>query len=177
MKNIDPETGAEVLDFGKLAAAAADIDGAATSADQIPGTEAAAPIAPVVIDYTAEAKDLTDFCAGMFLPLYPRLATVWTDEKRAILNQRLGAVLAKHGLSLERLLGQWGPELMLAVCVAPAILPTIQAIKADNAEARAQAQQQSQPQAPAQAAAVAAVATPPGKPAAPPDKAKLHEKA
>jgi hypothetical protein len=167
---------AEALNLDQLAAAAGDIDAAASSAEGI-APDGKAPPPPAAIDYTAEAVELTEFLATMFLPLYPRLAGVWTAERRAVVAPRLGAVLAKHGLSLERMLGTWGAEIMLCAAVAPLVLPTIQAVKQDNAEFRAKARQGNQATQTPGAATVAPTPPPPGVPAAPPDPNRFHEQA
>lgn len=162
-----------------LASAAAALDRTAAELDEpLPGAPAAAP---VVIDWQAEAHDLVDFTTGMFFPLYPRLATVWTAERCGTLERRLAAVLKKYNLDMGTLLGKWGPELMLAAAIAPAVLPTYRAIHEDLDELRAKAREQARA-APAPAGAPQSAPPPdlaklsPGPPA-PPDQDQLHKAA
>lgn len=168
-----------VLDQGKglegeLGAAARAIDAEAAElehAGPVPG--APAPAAQAV-NWQAESHDLVDFATGMFFPLYPRLAGVWTPERCATLEHRLAAVLEKYKLDMGTLLGKWGPEIMLAAAIAPAVLPTVKAIREDNAERRAKAKEKVRAAPPPDTPA----APPPpasDRPAAPPDPLKLHE--
>ena len=157
--------------FADMGAAAAGIDADAARLEQ-PGGPAAAPAAPagpVVVDWNAESRDLVEFAAELFFPLWPRLATVWTEEA-LIVDGRLAAVLKKRGLNMERILGQWGAEIMLAAAIVPAVVPTVQAIKADNADHRAAEKTGA---APVKAATPAAAAAAPE--AGPTDNNELHQ--
>lgn len=163
-----------------LLAAAAAIDGAAAGLDQAaPGADpAAAPAGPVVVDWHAEAKDLIDFAAELTFPIWPRLAQVWEPKKLEQLTTRLSRVMQKWDLTSERL-GKWAPEIMLAVTLVPAVIPTVQAIRQDNAEARAKAEEQGRAAPPAGQVAAPPpkqAPRPPGETPPPaPDALKLHE--
>ena len=109
-----------------LAAAAAD---AAASNPETPAAPDAPPAAAA--DPAAESKTLIEFAYGLFSPVYPSLAKVYTPETRANLAAAAAPVLAKYGFSM----GKLGPEVMLALAIVPLIAPTIQAIRADRAAA------------------------------------------
>lgn len=179
---------ADQLLVGELAGAAAAIDQAATSAERTDVQPDGAPAAAaVVIDWRAEAHDLVDFTTGMLFPLYPRLETVWTPTRCATLEGRLAAVLQKHNLDMGKLLGKWGPEIMLVATIAPAVMPTVRAVKDDLAELREKAREQARAAPPAGQAAPPpapnvrttvqdAAAQPDGQAKPPPDTTKLHAK-
>jgi len=133
---------AQLLDVAK------GIDGQASSAaDPIgnaTGTPAPAitPLAPAPIDWKAEAREVVDLATEGFFPLYPRLAEVWTDQKLDRFTLRLGAVMEKYNLTLGKLLGKWGPEIMLAAVTVPAVVPTYRVVRDTNRELREKAKQQ-----------------------------------
>lgn len=172
-------------DPGVLAAAAAlDREAAAleSGAVTIAGAVAAAP---VDVDWIQEAGHFTTFAREMFFPLYPRLEQVWTEKKIEALNGRLAVVLQKHDITLLKILGKWGPEIMLAAVIVPSVLPSYKAIAQDLADLKAQAAEKAraapskgQPSAPAPPAptpAQDAAASSPAVPGGPPDTAQLHK--
>jgi len=165
-----------LLDDPRLVADAHAIDGEAAALDDRTLVRPDTNVQP--IDWQAESHDLVDFTTGMFFPLYPRLAGVWTPERCGTLEKRLAAVLKKYNLDMGTLLGKWGPEIMLAAAIAPAVLPTVKAIRLDHAEHKAQAKEKDRA---APAAGQTDVRAPPAVrtseqgPAAPPDPVKLHE--
>lgn len=181
------EGGATPAANDAIFAAAAELDREAAQLEQGPAAPAvgAGSAQPAPTDWPAEAHDLVDFCAGMFFPLYPRLEAVWNEQRRRTLEGRLAAVLQKYNLNLERLLGKWGPEIMLAGVIAPAIMPTVRAVRDDLADLKAKAKEQARaapppdkPAAPAPAPRTMADAAASSAPAGiAPDAAKLHEKA
>jgi hypothetical protein len=168
-----------LLDDPRLVAAAHAIDGEAAALDDRTLVQPQAVRTSVQpIDWQAESHDLVDFATGMIFPLYPRLAGVWTPERCRTLETRLAAVLKKYNLDLGTLLGKWGPEIMLAAAIAPAVLPTVKAIRTDHAEHKAQQQEKDRAAPPAGRTDVQpppAVRTSEQGPAAPPDPVKLHE--
>jgi hypothetical protein len=166
-----------LADDSRLAQAARSIDGEVAALEgEGPATPGAPAATPVAVDWVSEAHDLVDFTTGMFFPLYPRLQTVWTRERCGSLEVRLAAVLKKYNLDMGTLLGKWGPEIMLAAVIAPAVLPTWRAVKEDNAEHRARAKEKDRAAPPAGEESAPAPPAREGQgPAAPPDRVKLHE--
>jgi len=123
---------------GALSAEVKAIDAIATGEPLPPGAPAAAP-APALepVDYVAEAADLVEFAYANFVELYPSLEKIYTEPVRKKLAAKAGAVLKKRGWTLDRILDRWGAELGLLMAVQPLVVPTMKAIKADNAAARA----------------------------------------
>lgn len=174
----------------ELSAEALALDGAAAAAEHTAVRTGAAPAAAplVVVDWKGEAHDLVDFSTGLFFPLYPRLASVWTPDRCSALEARLALVLQKYNLNMERLLGRWGPELMLAATIAPAVLPTVNAVRDDLRELREKRAEQERAAPPrgrteapppavrTDARTIDAAAGPASSaPPAPPDQARLHQ--
>jgi hypothetical protein len=144
------------------------IDGeAAIAADPIatgqpPGAAPLTPL-PAPIDWKAEAREVVDLATEGFFPLYPRLEEVWTPAKLERFTLRLSAVMQKYDLTLGKLLGKWGPEIMLAAVTVPAVVPTYRVIRDTNRELR-EKKKQEQPAGvvtPAAAPAPAAAASAP----------------
>ena len=136
---------------GQLLDAAKSIDGLAkSSTDPIAAATGEPPAAPPTgqlaavpaIDWPAEAREVVDFATESFFDLYPRLREVWTPEKLERTTLRLAAVMEKHNLTFGRLLGKWGPEIMLAVVVVPKIPATYRAVRDTHRELREKAKQQ-----------------------------------
>lgn len=90
------------------------------------------PAADAAIDPSKEARELIEFAAGLFFPLSPSLATVYTDEVRERLAEKGAPVLKKYGLNLSALFGRWDAEIGFAIVAVPLIAPTIEAIRADR---------------------------------------------
>lgn len=188
---------AEDLATALLSAAGA-IDGEAkASADPIAGASgqpAAAPLAalPAPSDWPAEAREVVDLATEGFFPLYPRLVEVWTPAKLDRFTLRLAAVMQKYDLTLGKILGKWGPEIMLAAVVVPAAVPTYRVVRDTHRELRERKKQEAPPPAappagaPPPAAAASAPAasassrTPPADfsgPKPPPDLVRLDLRA
>jgi hypothetical protein len=152
-----------LLDDPAILAAAAALDREAALIEEAgAAAPGAAPIAPEAIDWTEEAAQLVTFATEMFFPLYPRLETVWTPAKLNALEGRLALVLKKYDLSLAKLLGKYGPEIMLAMVLVPSVMPTARAIRADLADLKAKAKEAARAAPPVDQPAAA-----PPKPAAP----------
>jgi hypothetical protein len=163
-----------------IAAAAAALDKEGADGDRTFVRTAVQPTVAAPIDWAAEATDLMDFTVDTFVPLYPRLATVWTPERRLKIEKRLARVLEKHNLDMGRILGSWGAEIMLVAAIAPTVPASWQAIKADRAEQQEQAKEASRAAPPSgrtYAQPPPAVRTVDQGPAAAPDTTKLHEQA
>ncbi len=146
---------------------AAAIDGeAAASSSPIGGEKpgdtpsSAPPAPPPPVDWTAEAREVVDLATEGFFPLYPRLREVWTDEKLERLTLRLGAVMQKYDLTLGKLLGKWGPEILLGAAIVPTVVPTYRVIRDTHRELREKAKQERPAPQPAAAATAAAPLAP-----------------
>jgi hypothetical protein len=111
---------------------------------------------PAPIDWKAEAQEVVDFATESFFDLYPRLGEVWTPAKLERTTLRLAAVMEKYQLTFGRLLGKWGPEIMLAVVVVPKVPATYRVIRDTHRELR----EKKKLEQPAQPQATAAAATP-----------------
>jgi pyruvate dehydrogenase E2 component (dihydrolipoamide acetyltransferase) len=145
---------------------AALIDQAKSDAAPAPAP-GAAPAVP--INWPKEGRELIDFTLTLLSPLSPSLAGVYPEAVRAQLAEHIGRVLEKYGLDMAALFGKWAPELGLAICAAPLIAPTVQAIRTDRA-ARAAAPAPAAPgAAPVPAAAPLVPVAPAEKPAGPSD--------
>lgn len=167
-----PELGEALVT--QLIEAAGGIDKQATNqADPIAsatGEQPAAPPAaapPPPIDWKAEASEVVELATEGFLPLYPRLAEVWTPAKLDRLTVRLGAVMQKYDLTLGKLLGKWGPEILLGAVIVPAVVPSYRVVRDTNRELREKAKEQ-KPPAPVATAAAAAAPSVPKAPASSP---------
>lgn len=165
-----PELGEALV--GQLIDAARSIDGQASrEADPVASATGEPPTpqpvaVPAPIDWAAEAREVVDLATEGFFPLYPRLAEVWTPQKLDRFTLRLSAVMQKYDLTLGKLLGKWGPEIMLAAVTVPAVVPTYRVIRDTNRELREKAKEQKPAPAPT-AAAPAAPAAQPSAPTAP----------
>lgn len=125
---------------GKFEAAAVAIEPIETSGPQDgpgPGAPAAASAAaaagPAPIDYNADAAELVEMAVGSLVPLYPRLEGLYTPHQQARISGALGRVMAKYEISMDWLLGQWLPEIMLATVLIPVGAKTYTIIREDNA--------------------------------------------
>lgn len=108
------------------------------------------PSAPV--DYLAEATDCIEFAYDMFSPLYPSLQPIYTADVRERIAQRAAPLMEKYGVTL----GVLGPELSFLITVAPLIIPTVKAIRHDQAQIRAAQQSGTETPPPAPIGAAAA---------------------
>lgn len=174
------------LEDPAVLAAAAALDREVAHLDEL-GALAAPGAPPELVDWNEEAAQFVTFATEMFFPLYPRLESVWTPAKLAALKARLAPVLKKYDLTLAKLFGKWGPEILLALVFVPQILPTVKAVRADLRDLKAaaiEAARAAPPAGQASAAPAAPLATmmdaassAPVGPAAPVDALKLHERA
>lgn len=105
-------------------AAAVDLENAPAP---LPGTTEEIPKAPV--DYNDQCLDLINFTSDMFVPLYPRLADVYTREVKNKLAEGWGPVMQKYNLSLDIIFGKYGCWFGATMATIPLIMPTYQAIK------------------------------------------------
>ena len=143
-----------------------DADPLASSTGQPAAPQPAALPAP--IDWKAEAQEVVDFATESFFDLYPRLPEVWTPAKLERTTLRLAAVMEKYQLTFGKLLGRWGPEIMLAVVVVPKVPATYRVIRDTHRELREKAKLERPAQPQVTAAAPAAPASAPTGPASSP---------
>lgn len=121
-------------DLDRLEAEAAAVDGQATAAiDPSPqdAPEAAAP------DVPAEVAALLQTVSGLFSPLFPCLASIYTPDTCRRLGDAAAPVMEKYGWSVGGLFERWGAEITLAATAFPVAMATWQGVKADLATKRA----------------------------------------
>lgn len=114
--------------------------------------EPAQPAATVAAtDPAAEAGDVIRFGVALFVPLYPSLATVYSDAQQERLAQATAPLLAKYGITMGGLFERWGPEINFLIVAGPLAMETAKAIRLDSAARRAKPEPGSKPE-PAQPA-------------------------
>lgn len=130
-------------DLARLKAEVAAVDGA--SPELVAGQAQEAQQAAQQVDMTAqevqELKTLLQIVSGLFVPLIPKLAEIYTNETCEMLAQSAVPVMQKHGWSTGGMLGQWGAELALLAVSAPIAIATWQAVKEAQEEAKAKAKE------------------------------------
>lgn len=111
-----------------LESQAAAIDGQAAATE--PG--AAGPEVDVTpVDNAAEVAGLLKAVADLFIPLFPSLATVYTDETCAAIGAKAAPVLEKYDLNVGGLFGKYGEEIMLGAALFPVAVATVKGIRHD----------------------------------------------
>lgn len=119
-------------DLDRMEAEAATVDGQATAASAPPDApEVAAP------DVPAEVAALLQTVAGLFSPLFPCLASIYTPDTCRRLGDAAAPVMDKYGWSVGGLFERWGAEITLAATAFPVAMATWQGVKADLAAKRA----------------------------------------
>ena len=103
----------------------------AGSAEAADPAAAAQPGAP---DYDGDARDLVEMLCGGLCMAHPRLDAVYTDPARARIAGALARVMQKYQWDL----GMFGPELVLAAVLAPAVVSTAKIMREDWAADKAQ---------------------------------------
>lgn len=93
----------------------------------------------VPMDPAEEARDLIQFGLSLFIPLYPSLEVIYTQEKQARLAAVTGPLMAKYNLSLGSIFEKWGAEINFAIVALPLAAETAKAVRADNAAREAAA--------------------------------------
>lgn len=122
-------------DLERLTAEAAALDAAALepvpdAAGSKTEPEQAAP------DVPGEIAALLKTTALLLAPMYPSLATIYTEETCRALGVAAAPVLDKYGLSVGGLFDRWGAEITLAATALPIAAATYQGIKSDLAAKR-----------------------------------------
>ena len=125
---------AGMKDPGLAAAAALDAEAAAADS-QVPGAPPAAPAPPM--DWNQESAHLVKFLCATIVPLWPRLGAVYTPQVQDSIAAAAAPLMEKYDFSLADLFGRYGAEIGFAMVALPLVVPTVDAIKADRAEARA----------------------------------------
>lgn len=114
---------------------------------------AAEPVQPV--NEAAEIVGLLTILAGLFTPVFPSLAKIYTPQTVQSLADAAVPVMQKRGWTTGEFLGKWAAELALAAVAVPVALATVQGVRADLAAAKA-----AEKAAPAQAITQGAEAVP-----------------
>jgi hypothetical protein len=95
------------------------------------------------MDAVTEAKSVIAFCVALFVPMYPSLGRVYTEEAQEVLAGVAVPLMQKYDLSLGGFFEKWGPEINFAIVAFPLGQATLAAVRADNA-ARAEAAKEAQ---------------------------------
>lgn len=130
-------------DLQALEAQAAAIDAEAAA----PDVAAAEPEA-VRVDLAAELAALLQTAAGILVPAFPCLATIYTEATCKRLGDAAAPVMDKYGWSVGGLFDRWGAEITLAAVALPVALATAQGVKADLAAKRKPPEPEPNPPAP-----------------------------
>ncbi|MBZ0105536.1 MAG: hypothetical protein K8H84_07875 [Sulfuricella denitrificans] len=120
-------------------------EAAAIDAEFIPaGEESRADQATPVMDYHKEAKGLIDFALSLFVPIFPSLDAIYTEQARMNLANASGPLMEKYDFSLGSLFERWGPEINFAMVAFPLSAQTYKAVKADIEAAKPKHEQSQQ---------------------------------
>jgi hypothetical protein len=85
-------------------------------------------------DYDGDARDLVGFLCDGLSVAHPRLDAIYTEPARNRIAERLARVMEKYQWDLS----MFGPELMLAAVLAPAVVSTAKIMRQDWAADKAQ---------------------------------------
>ena len=85
------------------------------------------------MDAFTEAKSVIAFCVALFVPMYPSLERVYTDDAQDVLARVAVPLMQKYDLSLGGFFEKWGPEINFAIVAFPLGQATLAAVRADNA--------------------------------------------
>lgn len=124
-------------DLTQLAAEAAALD--AQQAAAIAPPPGAQDNAPAVADPLVEAKALIDFIVFLFVPFWPSLEKVFTEQRKPMLAGSLVPLFEKYGYTMSGFFEKWGPEINALIIWGPVVIEARAAIKADNAARKAAA--------------------------------------
>lgn len=120
----------EELDQLAIEAAALDA-GAAAQQPEFSAPGEAAPGKSETI--AAEVAALLVTTAAMLAPMFPSLASIYTEATCQRLGEAAAPVMEKYNLSVGGLFDRWGAEITLAATALPVGIATLQGIKADLA--------------------------------------------
>lgn len=121
----------EEMDILLSEAIAVDAVNAPPAVEQV----AAEPVQPV--NEAAEIVGLLTILAGLFTPVFPSLAKIYTPQTVQSLADAAVPVMQKRGWTTGEFLGKWAAELALAAVAVPVALATVQGVRADLAAAKA----------------------------------------
>lgn len=110
------------------------LKGGVMAAEPVEGAQAGGASGTIPMGPQEEARDLIKFGVGLFEPLYPRLAQVYTPEVQEKLADVTGPLMAKYNLSLGVIFEKWGAEINFAIVAVPLAGETVKAIRLDNAD-------------------------------------------
>jgi hypothetical protein len=106
-------------------------EAAALDAEFGPAPEVAAPgaAAEPVVDEAAEIAAVLMLCAELVKPALPYVADIYTPEAMGRIAAAAVPVMQKYGVTMSGLFGRFGPEIGLAIAVAPVVVQTAVAHK------------------------------------------------
>ena len=90
------------------------------------------------VNEAAEIAGLLTIITGLFVPVFPSLAKIYTVETVNSIAAAAVPVMNKHGWTTGEFLGKWAAELGLAAVAIPVGLLTIKGIREDIAQAKEQ---------------------------------------
>lgn len=137
-------TGEHNPDLEALAGEVLQVDGNVKK--PVPEDQGAEPGASITIKLEVsqneieELSGLIGMVAGLFVPLLPSLATIYTPDTCTTLAAATLPVMKKHGWSVPGVLSKWGEEIALAAIALPLSITTWKAVSADIAAANVAAQ-------------------------------------
>lgn len=99
----------------------------------VPEVAQAAPV--VSANEVQELASVLQMIAGLFVPVFPSLQTIYTPETCHALASAAVPVMLKRGWSLASVTAGWGEEIALGAVAIPLGFATWQAVKADIAQA------------------------------------------
>lgn len=138
--------GADQADAPGAAPDLAALDAIAHQAGQAAPGAAAAPgqVAEAVSSNASELLGALQMARMMVAPMFawwPDFGQVWGDPTLQGIAQSGGAIMDKHGWTTGGLWGEFGPYAALAMATLPPAFVTVQAIKAQKAEAERKARE------------------------------------
>lgn len=106
-------------------------EAAALDAEFGPAPEVAAPgvAAEPVVDEAAEIAAVLMLCAELVKPALPYVADIYTPEAMGRIAAAAVPVMQKYGVTMSGLFGRFGPEIGLAIAIAPIAVQTAVAHK------------------------------------------------
>lgn len=119
------------LDALQHEAVAVDAENVPVAVDPLPA-EQAQPV-----NEAAELVGLLTILAGLFTPVFPSLAKIYTPATVQGLADAAVPVMNKHGWTTGEFLGKWAAELALAAVGVPVVIATARGVLEDIAAAKA----------------------------------------
>lgn len=102
----------------------------------VPGAEDQSTPVTVTGNEAAEIAGLLTIVTGLFSPVFPSLAEIYTKETIQSIADAAVPVMAKRGWTTGALLGRYAEEITLCAVAFPVAFATYQGISADVAKAK-----------------------------------------